>query len=183
MIHLLQYAVLTGNYAYSLPAYSPRRLGKGSPLARAPLVQNPTVPFSRPPGTAITGRHRNGGSRRRRGRSIEVAGHCIGRTDPLLDHPCHLDDPRRVTTRAHTSSPGDTMVDGLAGRSLTAHAHLGTPRRRPAGFSSAGPPTTTDPRGSTVDSITSIMDCPPARHPGDLSDASLVGCTHDKRAS
>ena len=96
----------TGNSAYSIPCNSPRRLGKGSPLARAPPVQNPTVPFGRPPGTAITGRHRNGGSRRRRGRSIEVAGHCIGRTDPLLDHPCHLDDPRRVT------HPGAHLVTG-----------------------------------------------------------------------
>ena len=75
---------------------------KSSHLARAPPVQNPTVPFGRPPGTAITGRHRNGGSRRRHGCSIEVAGHCIDRTDPLLDHPYHLDDPRRVThPRAH----------------------------------------------------------------------------------
>jgi hypothetical protein len=89
-------ARFAGNSAYSIPAYSPR-LGKRSPLARAPPVQNPTVPFGRPPGSSITGRHRNGDSRRPRGRSIEVAGHSIGRADPLLDHPCHLDDSRRVT--------------------------------------------------------------------------------------
>ena len=82
---------------------TPRR---SSDLARAPPVQHPTIPFRRPPGTAITGRHRNRGSRRRRGRSIEVAGHGIGRTDPLLDHPHHLDDPRRV------SYPGTHLVTG-----------------------------------------------------------------------
>jgi hypothetical protein len=68
-----------------------------SPLTRSPPVQNPTVPFGRAPGTAITGRHQNLRNRRRRGRSVEVAGRGIGRTDPLLDHPYHFDDPRRIT--------------------------------------------------------------------------------------
>jgi hypothetical protein len=130
-----------------------------TPGPRAPPVQNPTVPFGRPPGTAITSCHRNGGSRRRRGRSIEVAGHGIGRTDPLLDHPCHLDDPRRVTHRARTSSPGDTMVDGLAGRSLIRTC----PPRHAAAASGRVfvSRTAHNHRSSRVDSITSIMDCPP----------------------
>jgi hypothetical protein len=75
-------------------------------LARAPPVQNPAVSFGRPPGTAITGRHRNEGSRRRCGRSIEIAGYGIGCTDPPLDHPYHLDDPRRIT------HPGAHLVTG-----------------------------------------------------------------------
>ena len=91
----------------SLMVTRPFRLGRSSSdLARAPLVQHPTVPLRRPPGTAITGRHRNGGNRRRRGRSIEEARHGIGRTHPLLDHSHHLDDPRRV---AH---PGTHLVTG-----------------------------------------------------------------------
>ncbi len=67
------------------------------PLARSPPVQNPTVPLGRAPGTTITGRHQNLRDRRRRGRSVEVAGRGIGRTDPLLDHPYHFEDPRRIT--------------------------------------------------------------------------------------
>jgi hypothetical protein len=57
-----------GNSAYCIfnPCIFSSAAGEGSPLARAPLVQNPTVPFSRPPGTAITGRHggHRGGHRR-----------------------------------------------------------------------------------------------------------------------
>jgi hypothetical protein len=77
----------TGNSAYSIPAYSARWLGSGtSAVGHVPEEFTPgpraTCPESdgpvwRPPGTAITGRHRNGGSRRRHGCSIEVAGHCI----------------------------------------------------------------------------------------------------------
>ena len=77
-----------------------------SHLARTPPVQNPTVPFRWPPGTTITGRHGNEGSRRPRGRSVEVAGHGIGRTNPFLDHPYYFDNPRCVT------HPGAHLVTG-----------------------------------------------------------------------
>jgi hypothetical protein len=117
---------IAGNCIFD-PAFS-ARLGKRSPLARAPPVQNPTVPFGRPPGTSITRRHRNGGSRRPRGRSIEVARHSIGRTDPLVDHPCHLDDPRRVT---HPSA--HLVTGGHHGRRLgrpIIDPHMPTSARR-----------------------------------------------------
>ena len=63
-------------------------------------------------------------------------------------------------TRARTSSPGDTMVDGLAGRSLT--------RTRPPRQAAAASGrvfvsrTAHNQRSTRVDSITSIMDGPPA---------------------
>ena len=80
---------------------------KLSTLARAPPVQNSTVPFGRPPGTAIADSHGNGSSRRRRGCSIEVAGHGIGSTNPLLDHPYHLDYPRPISDEgAHLVTGG-----------------------------------------------------------------------------
>ncbi len=70
---------------------------RSSPLGGAPPVEHSTVSFGRPPGTAIPGRHRNGGSRRPRRCSVQVAGHGVGCANPLLDHPDHLDDPRRLT--------------------------------------------------------------------------------------
>ena len=111
------------------PISSSRKTEKSSPLTRAPLVQNPTVPFGRPPGTSITRRHhRNGWSWRPRGRSIDVGGHSIGRTDALLDHPCHLDDPCRVT---HSSA--HLVTGGHHGRRLgrpIIDPHMPTPARR-----------------------------------------------------
>ena len=86
------------------------------PRATCPEADDPVWSAVRRPDR---GRHRNGGSRWRRGRSIEVARHGIGRTDPLLDHPYHLDDPRRVAHPGAHLVTGDTMVDGFAGRSLT----------------------------------------------------------------
>src|SRR6478736_1499969 len=59
-------------------------------------------------------------------------------------------------TRARTSSPGDTMVDGLAGRSLTRTC----PPRHAAAASGRVfvSRTAHNHRSTRVDSITSIMD-------------------------
>jgi len=136
-------------------------------LGRSPPVQNPTVPFGRAPGTTITGRHQNLRNRRWRRRSVEVAGRGIGRTDPLLDHPYHFDDPRPSPTLAHTSSPGDTIVAGFAGLSLTRTC----PPRHAAAASGRVfvSRTAHNHRSTRVDSITFIMDCRPA---GDIERGS-----------
>jgi hypothetical protein len=67
-----------------------------SGLTGPELIENPTFPLRWSTGTSIA----TGDGRRyfrRRGRcAVDEAGSGVGRPDPFLDHPHHLDDPGRV---------------------------------------------------------------------------------------
>ena len=125
---------------------------KLSTLARAPPVQHSTVPFGRPAGTTIADSNGNGRSRRRRGCSIEIAGRGIGGTNPLVDHPYHLDYPRPV------SDDGAHLVTRGHGR-------------RRLGLPIVDPDTSTSTRGGGVRAGACQPDRPqPPIQPGRLHD-------------
>lgn len=99
-----------------------------SHLTGTPPVEHTPITLGRPTRTAIANGHRDRGSGRRRGSSVEIAGHGVRRAHAFLNDPDDLDDSRRI---AHSSShlvPGRHHGRGL-GQSIV-DAHVSTPAGR-----------------------------------------------------
>ena len=104
-----------------------RRQPQSSEPAGAQLVQPSAIPLRRPARTPVADSDRNRLGGLGFGRSVEEARRRVGRTNPLLDHPHHLDHPRGLTDQCAHLVARRHRGGRLGGPAV--HPHVPTPAR------------------------------------------------------